>query len=328
MIKCNFNYKGFELLVHNLHVCDKVQEFTFCLSKLNDAWGYKVLEALQDTTTMTTLRLISSDVSVNGTDSISTALAAIINNSKNLKKLTIVFNALKATASIKILKAISKISFLKQLIYYNSKSSTDELALAITSNPRLEELRLDNNDLQTDVIIKISDAINKLSRLKVFSVTNNGIAASKLAVAINSKQLKSLYIQSNNLLSADITSVGEQLQHINTLTVLAVSYNEITEKASECLASLINANKSLEEIYLNNNSLRTAGITKISEVLKCFTTLKVLNLKCNKFDHEAADDISAIITNNQLLEFINLSENKLQTVGAIEIAKALKSCNA
>ena len=323
MIMCNFNCESFELLVSSLSGCNKIDEFTFCTSKLNDDWSYKVLEALQNTYTIRTLGLISNDVTARGVDSVATGLAAVIINNKKLEKLTIVFNMLTAEASGKILKAMSEILSLKQLVYYNSKSSADELTAAITSNPGLEVLRLKNNDLLADKFKKISDAVNKLSNLKIFSISNNRTAASKLAVGINSKQLTSLYLKSNNLLSESIISVAEKLQNINTLTVLVISNNEINEEASNSLASLINANKNLNTLYLDSNSLTTTGIAKISAVLKHFTTLKVLNLKCNKFDCAAADGIAAIIMSNQSLEIINLSDDNLRTVGVIKVALAL-----
>ena len=261
MIMCNFNCNDFVSLVKSLHKCKNIEEFTFCKSKLNDHWGYKVLEALQNTCTIRTLRLMSNDITVSGIDSVATALAVVIINNKKLEKLTVVFNTIIMTASVKILKAVSEISSLKQLLYYNSKGSSVELAAAIANNPGLEELRLNNNDLQANM--KLSDTIYKLSKLKTLSIDNNGPAAIRLATAVNSKCLKSLCLQLNNIISQDFISAAEKLRNITTLTVLVISDNFINEQASDCLASLIDVNKHLKTLYLANNSLRTAEITKI-----------------------------------------------------------------
>ena len=324
MIMCNFTCNEFVLLVNSLHNCKNIQEFMFCKSNLNDHWGYRVLEAIQNTCTIKVLCLMSSDITISGIDSVATALAVVISNNEKLEKLTVVFNKLIVTASVKILKAISEISSLKQLLYYNSKGSAVELAVAIANNPGLEDLRLNNNDLQVDVSMKVSDVINKLSKLKILSIVNNGTAATRLAAASNSKQLQKLCLQFNNLISQDFMSAAEKLQNITTLTDLVISDNVINEEASDCLASLINVNKNLRRLHLDNNSLRTAEITKICAVLRHNSTLHVLNLKGNKFDCIAADDIAAVITNNKLLETINLSGNELQTMGVITVAKALR----
>ena len=329
MIKCNFTCKGFELLVNSLMVCDKIQEFTFCRSNFNNTWGYKILMALQNTVTIKRLHLTSSDVTAHDVDFLATALAAVISNSKKLERLSIAFNILPPTASSKILKGLSEITSLKQLVYYNNENCSSELASAITSNSGLEELRLNNyKSLQTDKIIEISVVLNRLSKLRVLSLTNHGISqtsAIDLAVAINDKHLHTLHLGSNNLQSEGTIAMAEMVKDISTLKNLVLNDNGITEEASDSLASLINANKNLEKLYLDNNLLKTSGMNKLTAILKQLTTLKVLNLKCNKLDSEAADGIAAAVTSNQSLEVINLSDNNLQTAGVIKVTLALKS---
>ena len=329
MIKCNFTCKGFELLVNSLMVCDKIQEFTFCRSNFNNTWGYKILTALQNTVTIRRLHLTSSDVTARDVDFLATALAAVISNNNKLERLSIAFNMLPPTASSKILKGLSEITSLKQLVYYNSENCSSELVSTITSNSGLEELRLNNyKSLQTDEIIEILIVLNRLSKLKVLSLSNNGISktsAIDLAVAINDKHLHTLHLGSNNLQSKGTIAMAEMVKDISTLKNLVLNDNGINEEASYSLASLINANKNLEKLYLDNNLLKTAGMNKLTAILKLLTTLKVLNLKCNKLDSEAADGIAAAVTSNQSLEVINLSDNNLQTAGVIKVALALKS---
>ena len=329
MIKCNVTSKGFELLVSILKECDKIQEFTFCRSNFNNTWGYEILIALQNTVTIKKLHLTSSNITAGGADSLAAPLAVVISNNKTLERLSIAFNMLPVTASSKILKGLSEITSLKQLFYYNNENCADELASAINSNSGLEELRLNNYKcLQTDEIIEISVILNKLSKLKILSLTNHKISkpsAINLVVAINDKPLHTLHLGSNNLQSEGINAIAEILKNINTLKKIVLNGNGITEEGSDSLASLINANKNLEELYLNNNMLKTTGMNKLSAFLKQLTTLKVLNLKCNKLNSKAADGIAAAITSNQLLEVINLSDNNLQTVGVVKVAEALSS---
>ena len=329
MIKCNFTSKGFGLLVSTLKTCDKIQEFTFCSSNFNNTWGYEILIALQNTITIKKLYLTSSNITADGADLLAAPLAAVISNNKTLERLSIAFNILPVTASSKILKGLSEITSLKQLVYYNNENCADELASAINSNSGLEELRLNNcKCLQTDEIIEISVILNKLSKLKVLSLTNHKISkrsAINLAVAINDKPLDTLQLESNNLQSESIIAIAEMLKDISTLKNLSFNDNGITEEASVSLASLINANKNLEMLYLNNNLLKTTGMNILSAVMQQLSTLKVLNLKCNKLDSEAADNIATAITNNQSLEVINLGDNNLRTVGVVKVAGALSS---
>ena len=329
MIKCNVTSKGFELLVSNLKECDKIQEFTFCSSNFNNTWGYEILIALQNTVTIKKLYLTSSNITAGGADALAAPLAAVISNNKTLERLSIAFNILPVTASSKILKDLSEITSLKQLIYYNNENCADELTSAINSNSGLEELRLNNYKcLQTDEIMEISVILNKLSKLKVLSLTNHKIlepSAINLAVAINDKPLHILHLGSNNLQSEGINAMAEKFKNISTLKNIVLNDNGITEEASVSLATLINANKNLEMLYLNNNILKTTGMNKLSAVIQQLTTLKVLNLKCNKLDSEAADGIATAITNNQSLEVINLGDNNLRTVGVVKVAEALSS---
>ena len=111
------------------------------------------------------------------------------------------------------------------------------------------------------------------------------------------KRIKALYIQGNHLQD------GEYLQSLtqsNTLELLDISENEIqTEGAVRIFRTLKSNYGYLKKLILANN-----GITK-----------------------SAADEIRVALTTNKTLEVLDLSHNKLQSTGIVEIMYSLNKDN-
>ena len=83
------------------------------------------------------------------------------------------------------------------------------------------------------------------------------------------------------------------------------------------------ANKPLERLYFDNNSLKDSGVTVIAKSLNKISTLKILSFHNNHITEEGADGIASIIISNCGLTDLYLGNNKLKEA-ALKVTKALK----
>ena len=101
-----------------------------------------------------------------------------------------------------------------------TEGAADAIAVAILSNPKLEELYLGSNNLASGVI-KVASTLQYLTKLKVLDINNNNApeeAAKELAVVIynNRLELETLWLAGNYFRSS-IILIADSLSKTNTL---------------------------------------------------------------------------------------------------------------
>ena len=256
-------------------------------------------------------------------------LSSVTKSNKLLHTLNLSGNNFKTNAIIRIAQPLSVITNLTALIIQSNRiteGAADAIAVAILSNPKLEELYLGNNNLASG-IIKIASALQYLTKLKILDINHNNApeeAAKELAVAIynNRLELENLWLANNNFRSS-ICLIADSLTKTNTLKDINLSGNSIPEEAAVHIAAVIDSNHSLQDVRLSNNLLMTNGMIKIAQSLSRLSTLKVLDIDDNKIDDRAAEALATVIINNRKLSDLFLTDNLFQ-IGAITIAKALR----
>ena len=102
----------------------------------------------------------------------------------------------------------------------------------------------------------------------------------------------------------------------------------VGEESANNIAGVLSKMTRLQELYLYNNNLGTAGMIKIAKALQDTSTLKVFSIGGNRIDEGAADDVAMILSNNAKLKEIYLHNNNFKTGGIIKIAKALENTSA
>ena len=79
-----------------------------------------------------------------------------------------------------------------------------------------------------------------------------------------------------------------------TLKVLDLWYNDINKEAAVELATTLNCNNALEQLWLRGNVLGADGAAVILTALQNVTTLRVLDLSYNNISSRSANGIAAI----------------------------------
>ena len=245
-----------------------------------------------------------------------------ITNSKlsnNSTFLIVILQTLKESCNLKVLNFVSTSLTVKE---------TEELANVIKNNPGLKELYLSNSGLKASAAI-ILEALKEKSNLTKLYLDNNlmtvEIAEDLAAVIENNNSLEELYIGKNKLgLSAG--TILQALQKHSRLKVLNLSDNNLTAHVAEDLATMINNNSGLKELYIHDNDFQSS-VAIILKALKEISALTGLYLNNSLMTKEVAEDLANIIKNNTNLEQLRIDYNNLG-LSAAPILQSLKdNCN-
>ena len=176
---------------------------------------------------------------------------------------------------------------------------------------------------------KIIYSLCILEKVKVIDLENNNIdedASFELATTLHSNNvLEQLWLRGNKLNTAGALYILNSLEYLTTLQVLDLSYNNIGSEsaAADGIAAVIDNNPLMNQLWLDGNGLYSTGTIVICNALKKIRTLSILSLCNNGITDDAADELSAVITHNILLEDLLLSNNQLQYTGIAIIAESL-----
>ena len=293
-------------------------------NNLNDDGVIKIAQSLCKHTKLKAIDLQSNNI----TEKAAEALASIISSNTRLEELYLGDNTIQIGV-ITMSTGFKNISSLKVLDLNDNnipEEAADELSATIRANNSLEELWLGGNHLGSSTVM-IVNALMQVTTLKVLNLNDNQNRSEELAPALTSiishnKSMESLLLSDNNLNDDGVIKIAQSLCKHNTLKVINLQSNNITEKAAEALASIISSNTGLEELYLGNNTIQL-GIITMSTALKNISSLKVLDLYSNNIPEEAADELSAAIKANNSLEKLSLGGNHLGS-STVMVVNALK----
>jgi len=281
-----------------------------------------ILQALKAISSLKVLSLNSNSMSEKVVDD----LADVIKSNGKLEKFRLSYNGLQSSAIV-ILQALKAISSLKVLSLNSNNMSekvVDDLAKVINSNDKLQELRLNYNNLQSSAVV-ILQALKAISSLTVLSLNSNNMSGKMVDdladVIKNNTCLEELHLDNNDLQSSAVV-ILQALKAISSLKVLSLNRNNISEKAVDDLAEVIKSNGKLQELRLSYNNLQSSVVV-VLQALKGTKSLKKLDLDGNNMSGKVVDDLADVIKNNTCLEELNLSCNNLQS-SAVIILQALK----
>ena len=166
-----------------------------------------------------------------------------------------------------------------------------------------------------------------LEKVKVIDLENNNIgedASFEIATALHfNNLLEQLWLRGNKLNTAGALYILNSLEYLTTLRVLDLSYNNIGSQSADGIAAVIDNNPLMNQLWLDGNDLHSTGTITICNALKKIRTLSILSLCNNEITDDAADELSAVITQNVLLDDLLLSNNQLHSTGIKIVAESL-----
>ncbi|XP_073887471.1 leucine-rich repeat-containing protein 34 isoform X13 [Macaca fascicularis] len=170
------------------------------------------------------------------------------------------------------------------------------------------------------------------------------------------KQLNLIYL---NLMFNDIGPEGGELiakvLHKNqTLKYLRMTGNKIENKGGMSFAAMLQINSSLEKLDLGDcdleestvhigrmlkenhclvvlhmckHDIKNSGIQQLCDALYLNSSLRYLDVSCNKITHDGMVYLADVLKSNTTLEVIDLSFNRIENAGANYLSETLTSHN-
>jgi len=200
-------------------------------------------------------------------------------------------------------------------------------------NKHIQALDMEDNQLGLNVDVDAGALRHVCAALEDNDVLTNldlsynnfaGRGCAQLAEALQKNtKIKEISLRGNNMGDMGAKALHSNLATATKLSKLDVSDNGIGEEGGNSLGSLLEENKGLKHADLSWNAVRAAGTLAIANGLKTSTLLR-LNLAWNGIGDRGASAIGGALKENSVLQFLDVSSNKVAFDGASGLADGLK----
>ena len=263
-------------------------------------------------------------------------IAMSCNSLTNLKVMGLSCNSISHTKVVHLASVVSNINSLQVLIFGGLVLNFKEKFHLELYDANKQTLMLQNNSFNDHEILEtvyvemwrswFVDKIKLNYDIKIYFPTNVTVLMNFVYIEPNVRTTLSMVKQSKQQLSElDAANVIISLTScIKSLKALDLGHSNIKIEAAIKLATALNCNNVLEQLWLRGNVLGADGAAVILTSLQNISTLRILDLSYNNISSTSANGITAVINSNQFLEQLWLDGNKLMTTGVVTIASVLK----
>ena len=225
----------------------------------------------------------------------------------------------------------------KDISFYYKELTDAELSpffQKLESNQTLETLDLDDNLITS--CTDITTFLKNNTTLTELTVNNNMFGESGSIEIITAIQhhpsLKTLELDNNtwtDCTDINIESIVPALVQNTTLTRLSLSECRLFlfSNGIDSFSKVIEQNKTLVHIELNNNKIGNRGAIRLAEALQKNTSLESLSLWHNKIGDDGVSAIAKMLFTNSTLLDLELGANHIKRNGCKALAHALRDVN-
>ena len=207
--------------------------------------------------------------------------------------------------------------------YRISKKPIDNISKILSYFTKLKILSLCHNNLQEAVAGKIFKYLN-ISNLSKLNISHNEI--DEQAVDDTAKvltqicKLEELDLSCNNLQTTEVVTLLSEVQNTSSCTKLNISHSNIDDN----IATFLSRNTQLKELDLSHSNLQTMDAIAVCKGMSSLLHLTKLNISNNDITDAAAADIAVVLSQNILIEELDLSYNNLGVFGSLHIFHSMR----
>ena len=309
-----------------------LKHIVFCNCNLSSNGLQTILNSTKQNKTLQTINFDLSNISDQNADK----LAAILSNNVFLECICLQDSALSDNGMSQITKAAMSLKLLKSLDFSNNRIS-DQNALTISiivkNNQNLEYLDLSNCDISETGMQKVAVALVNHQHLKVINVSGNKltnvVVGNHLSTIItNNGNLTKLLMSDCHLQSNGFKIISESLPSMNALTHVDFSHNYFDYYMACIVAYIIYKSTNLYVVNLSYCKLKGIVFVTILQAMAKAKNLTHADLKYNelRLDDMTSDTLVEFISNNQLLEYLCLSNCNLEDYTLLKLLRVMNSC--
>ncbi|XP_048203112.1 leucine-rich repeat-containing protein 34 isoform X2 [Perognathus longimembris pacificus] len=219
---------------------------------------------------------------------------------------------------------------------YNCLGDTGAYYVAklLQKQPSLVYLNLMFNDIQSDGGELIAKALQKNKTLKYLRMTGNKIENKggmffATMLQINSS-LEKLDLGDCDLGMQSVIAFATVL--IQNQTIKGINLNRPImsseqEESTVHVGHMLKENNCLIELHMCKHGMKNDGIQQLCEALYLNSSLRYLDVSCNKITRDGMVYLAAVLKSNTTLEVIDLSFNRIESAGANYLSETLTSHN-
>lgn len=202
------------------------------------------------------------------------------------------------------------------------------LSAALKINRTVTTLRLGDNHLKADAVMKLAEAITGNNAITELDLSGNqighdGCQAIAQLLLPKASEIGTLNLSNNKLLDRDAVCLAEVLTNNKNMRELDVSQNLFAEKAGVAIGNMMQQNVGIKDVNISWNRLRGKGCKALAEGLAGNVSINVLNVGwCGMGDVGALAFGEMLKANTGLVE-LTASGNGIGVQGAIDLASGI-----
>ena len=205
------------------------------------------------------------------------------------------------------------VDFLAAVLHNNVQGNSSTSYLSMLSEKVHKGTKKTLRNISTLKTLDLAETLRNISTLKTLDLANNNMsdyAARDIELFLSSNHLEEIYLGRNNLQDSGIVVIAEALEHNSLLITLDISHNNITREAAGAIAQVLSKQVKLEKLILAGNNLQD-GLVMIIDYLKCYQTLKLLDISNNRANYTVTDKIATTLCFHTRLKKLCLGGNNL-----------------
>jgi len=212
-------------------------------------------------------------------------------------------------------------------IMVSRNASIRDVALSIAT-PGVSSLDVSHNVKIGDTgFDKLTSGIMRYKPFKVLLADTIGLTSSGCHAVekLVSTKLESLCLSNNNIGSEGAEVVCKAAVYFEHLHILQLDACSIDSSAARTLSELFRAHHTLRTVHLNHNRLGSDGAITFCEGAAESTSLTTVHIAYNDiYTADAAEAIGNMMTSCETLLEMNLSGNRIDSMGAPHIGSAIE----
>ena len=115
-------------------------------------------------------------------------------------------------------------------------------------------------------------------------------------------KLRKLVLEGNNIDDALVSALLSQVHILESLSILSLGVNAISDKGMRVICEILGKNKSLKEFYLHaNRGITDGSYHMLVDALKSNTTLETLDLRGTNIGIQCSFDLKVKFRNKSIL---------------------------
>ncbi|NXH18200.1 LRC34 protein, partial [Bucco capensis] len=204
------------------------------------------------------------------------------------------------------------------------------MAAFLQEDSTLRYLNLMFNDIGTSGAELIAEALHRNKTLLYLRMTGNKIGnkggmffASMLQI---NSTLEKLDLGDCDLGMECLIAIATALTQNKSLKAINLNrpllYSQ-EEETTVHIALMLKTNSCLVELHLGKHGMKTFGLKRLCEGLYTNSSLRYLDLSCNKITHDDVKVLGQLLKQNQTLEILDLNANRIEDDGAMFLSEAL-----